>query len=1223
MSRIHFSSVPLAVLALGLCTGSLHAVTLVANPTALALSCDTSAGPTAGSVGITLASGSTALTVTVTSSSSAIVLPNPAAKSVSSSSTATSYSFTMAAGCAGATNGQTVNLTFTPNTGTALVVVATLTVTTPPSLSANPTSLALSCDTVQGPVAGSVGIQLSSGSAQNVTVTSSSGAVVLPSPPTKSVSSSSATSFSFSMASGCSGATNGQTLHLTFTPVTGAAVQVTVTLTVTSSASIVATPSAITLNCDTLLGPTPATIGLTLASASLSAVNVAATSASNAVVLPNPATQSVASASTATNYIFSLAAGCKGIATPGTTTTTLTFTPASGTAITVTATLVVTSSASALAPSPSAVNLTCTRSGSTDTRGNAVTVNVTSPAPGGTPFTVDNTIAALPSWLSVTPLTGGTAASTPVALTVQPTVGCGGLAVGSTTFVVHLLSPPAAYVSLPVTIEVGTAATLTASPAAVSLSYTLGTTTYTPATTSLSASPAVFFTVNPSTLPVWLNATPTSGTTTSPVTVSFAATAGAQTLAPGNYTAQVHLQVSGDLDTVIPVTLSVKDPAATLSVSDGLARTLSWTLGTALPTLVITPISSDSPIPYTVTTSGTLAPQVSSTSGIAYSFGSPMTVTFPQSVFSAAAPGAALTGSVIITPSSGSAVTVAITVNVMAPGANITSISPSALPTGSGGPYIVALNGNGFVSSGGANVQTTFGIVSSGVIVPDANVTLVSSNSTNMVLQIATPTNTDPLLPFSGNGGTVVIGVCNPQGTSCNSPTSTASIVIGINPIIQTVTSSSSYIEPTAPAIPSVSAFDILSVFGTNFCISSGAGCTGGSAILYGTTDPVTSRYLTQLSPDAAGSSQRLLTVTFQTHGASPTFIGSAPLLFATNRQINMVAPSAVSAYIGQTVDIVVSFGYGSGSTMLKSLPFTVNVAATDPGVFTVGGDGQGDAAALSATYALITQAAPAGARTGATGDASDTVSLYVTGLGVPDSATGTVSWTPSTDCMAVADYWAAVNTADSPATLLTSADGLVLQSSLYAIGNIQPCLKHTGTDVPTVTIGGVSAPVQFAGWVSGSVAGLYQINAQIPVRTSTFVDVNGNSGPALNTPLHLPVVVTANTVTSQPSGVTIWVEGNLIVTQTGATTSAGGATWASSGIGAVVSGATATGAGTYTYSMSGSDTTALTAIGLTLNSNGTVTGTAIDGTATVTIIATEATTNVTGSVVVTYTITN
>jgi uncharacterized protein (TIGR03437 family) len=681
--------------------------------------------------------------------------------------------------------------------------------------------------------------------------------------------------------------------------------------------------------------------------------------------------------------------------------------------------------------------------------------------------------------------------------------------------------------------------------------------------------------------------------------------------------------VSGDLDTVVPVTLEVRNPAATLSVSDGLTRTLSWTLGTALPTLLITPISSDSPIAYNVTTSGTLAPQVSATSGIAYSFGSPLSITFLQSVFSAAAPGTALTGSVVITPTSGSAVTVAITVNVMAPGANITSISPSALPTGAGGPYVVAINGSGFVSSGGANVQTTFGIVTGGIIVPDSNVTLVSSNSTNLVLQIASPSNADPLLPFSGNGGTVIIGVCNPQGSSCNAPTSTATITIGINPIVQTVTSASSYIETTAPALPSVSAFDILSVFGTNFCISNATGCTSGSAILYGTTDPVTLRYLTQLSPDASGATQRILSVTFQTHGTSATPIATAPLLFATNKQINMVVPSAVSAFIGQTVDIVVSFGYGSGSTLLKSAPYTVNIAATDPGVFTVGGDGQGDAAALSSAYALITQAAPAGARTGASGDASDIVSLYVTGLGVPDSTTGSVAWTPSTDCMAVADYWAAVNSIDAPATLLTSADGLVLQSALYTGGNIQPCLKHTGTDVPTVTIGGINAPVQFAGWVSGSVAGLYQINAQIPVRTSSFVDVNGASGPALNVPLHLPVVVTANSIASQPTGVTLWVEGNLIVTQTGAITSAAAATWAASGSGNIVSGVTATGSGAYTYSVSNSDATALTAIGLTLNSNGTVTGTAVDGTATVTIIATETTTNVTGSVVVTYTIAN
>jgi hypothetical protein len=331
-------------------------------------------------------------------------------------------------------------------------------------------------------------------------------------------------------------------------------------------------------------------------------------------------------------------------------------------------------------------------------------------------------------------------------------------------------------------------------------------------------------------------------------------------------------------------------------------------------------------------------------------------------------------------------------------------------------------------------------------------------------------------------------------------------------------------------------------------------------------------------------------------------------LLFATNNQINLVVPEAVKAYIGSTVDIVVNFGYGNTvATMYKSSPFSVTIAATDPGLFTVGGDGQGDAAALLPSYALITSTTPAGARTGSD---SDIISLYVTGLGVPDSVTGTAAW-PSTDCTASADYWAAVNAADSPSTPLTSNDGLVLQSALFPAGNIQPCLKSSGADVPTVTIGNINAPVQFAGWVSGSVAGLYQINAQVPVRTSSFIDVNNATGPALNTALHLPVVVTAKSILSQPTGVNVWVQGNLIVTATGTQTGANGSLFGTSGV-------TATGAGTYTYAVTNGTLPA----GLSLSSAGAITGTPTGATATVTITATEASTGVTGTVVVTYAIT-
>ena len=189
---------------------------------------------------------------------------------------------------------------------------------------------------------------------------------------------------------------------------------------------------------------------------------------------------------------------------------------------------------------------------------------------------------------------------------------------------------------------------------------------------------------------------------------------------------------------------------------------------------------------------------------------------------------------------------------------------------------------------------------------------------------------------------------------------------------------------------------------------------------------------------------------------------------------------------------------------------------------------------------------------------------------------------------------------------------------------------RHPGciynTQRRPATIGGIAATVGFAGWVSGSVAGLYQINVQVPVRTSSFIDASGTTAPATTTALHLPVVVTANTISSQPIGVNVWVVGSLLLTQTGPTTSGhsgAASTWGTSA-GNTNSSVVATdgvGSETYTYSVSGADATALAAIGLTMGSNGQVTGTATAGTATVTVTATGGTSGITGTLVVTYTI--
>lgn len=971
--------------------------------------------------------------------------------------------------------------------------------------------------------------------------------------------------------------------------------------TVHASASLVANPTSLSLACDTVLGPTPATIGLTLATGAVAATVSVSAPSGNPLVLPSSA--SVSSTSSPTNFSISIAAGCKGATNNQV--VVITFTPNTGTALTVNATLTVTNSASALAPSPTAVTLTCTKSGNNYSPGPNQTVTVTSPANGGTPFTVDNTTNVLPSWLNVSPLGGGTANSTGVALTVSAKSGCGGLPAGSTTFSVHLLNAPAPDKLLPVTIQVGAAATLSASPNPVSLTYTTGTTPSSSQTVAMSASPAAFFAVNPATVPVWLNVTPTTGTTSSPVSVHFTVTAGAETLAPGSYTANVHFQVSGALDYVVPVNLAVSNPAATLSTAEGITRNLNWTIGTPLPSLIITALSSDAPIGFAVTTTAnTLNPQVSITSGLAYNFGTPISVSFLQSVFGAAAPGTTLSGIVTLTPNGGgSAVNVTINVAVQSPGAQITTLSPASLPTAGSGSFMVAVSGTGFVASGGSSVQTNVGIVTGGLIVADSNLSVSLINSNSMVLTITVPSSADPLLPFSGNGGTVTIGACNPQGGTCSTPTSTLTLTIGVNPMIRSISSGASYIQATPPALTSVAPYDILSIFGTNFCVSGGTGCQGQSAILYGVLNPVTLAYQTAVSPDPSGATQRNVTVTFQTHGTSPTVIANAPILFATDNQINVVVPSAVSTYVGNTVDVVVSFGYGSGATMLKSAPFSVSIAATDPGVYTIGGDGQGDAAALSPAYSVISSTNPANSRS--VGADSDVIQLYVSGLGAPD-ASATYG---SSTCMPPANYFAAVNTATGVSPALASDDGLVIQYNLLPSGNLPPCVK---TNQPSVTIGGITATVQYAGWVAGSVAGLYQINVLMPASGSNFTDASGTPGALTGTARYLPVVITSGGKTSQPSGVAIWAAQTLLPTYTGPASGTNGHAWGTASV------STQDGTGPYTFALG----TGTFPAGMTLDSSsGAIAGSpTTPGTYTFTVNVTDSN-SIAGSVSITLTV--
>lgn len=906
---------------------------------------------------------------------------------------------------------------------------------------------------------------------------------------------------------------------------------------------LAATPTSASLTCDTASGPGPAANIVIKPAAPLATNTIAVTAILSPGLTMTPPSSNLLTSSNQTDgltFQVSVAAGCVG-ATSGA--FLIRFYAGGMADVTVNLTTTVVAAVSPLAASP--VVLTCTRGGSgskvTYTPGPAQTVAVVSAANGGTPFTVNS--AANPSWLSVTPARG-LADAAGAALTVAVLSPCGGYPGGtSNPASIHLANAPAPDALIPVTLQILGPSPLVAAPATAALAYTKGSGTAGFVDVALgAASGTPSFTIDPASLPGWLAVDTASGAV--PATIRFSTNKTADSLAAGNYSATVQIQSSGSANLALPVKLAVSDAPPTLSVVEGTARTLTWTMGQAPPIPFITLSSSGAAIAYTIATDGALGPIISSgfQKGLAYSYGTPIPVTFDPAVLGAAQAGSVLSGTVSITwgsPATTTVVTINLTIQPAA--ATLLSIVPSVVPAAAAGQTVtVALNGAGFVDSSDPTQSTVVGIVSAGSLVADKNLAVTISNSSNILVTITVPASADRLLPFSpsGSGGTVMLGVCNPMGTKCSTATGTATLTISTNPTIQSVTSASSFVTPQPPALPIVAPYDILSLFGFHFCTSRGTGC--GTKVLYGLPDSATLRYPAQLSPDAAGAAQRQLSVTFQTHDNSPLTIANASLLFATDSQINLVAPVGLNGYIGQTVDVVVRFGSA------VSAAFPVIVAATDPGVFTMGADGQGDGAILGYDWSIITTGNEAGMRQVAAD--SDIVQIFVTGLGEPDgkadsAVTGAGLWPQ--DCVSESSFLKSLNklTSGSAATL----DGTVVASAALATGRLGPCLLMA---VPTVTVGGQPGTVTYAGWVPNSIVGAYQLNVRLPGSAGPFTGASGTVIPGpLTSAVQLPVMISTGGRSSQ-TGVTIWVAPRLKVIAPSAAAQKGaeGTPWATAG---------------------------------------------------------------------------
>jgi len=125
----------------------------------------------------------------------------------------------------------------------------------------------------------------------------------------------------------------------------------------------------------------------------------------------------------------------------------------------------------------------------------------------------------------------------------------------------------------------------------------------------------------------------------------------------------------------------------------------------------------------------------------------------------------------------------------------------------------------------------------------------------------------------------------------------------------------------------------------------------------------------------------------------------------------------------------------------------------------------------------------------------------------------------------------------------------MVVLSSLLNTNRLVPCIASGSSNSPTVTIGGRAATVSYAGFLPDSIAGLYQINAKLPINgAASFTDANGATVATVTAPVQLPVVITAGGRSSQ-TGVNLWVAPRLSVTGPSGSGLTGtvGVPWASS----------------------------------------------------------------------------
>jgi uncharacterized protein (TIGR03437 family) len=752
----------------------------------------------------------------------------------------------------------------------------------------------------------------------------------------------------------------------------------------------------------------------------------------------------------------------------------------------------------------------------------AQNVQITSTTPGVNFTASASPASGSPAFLQVAPTSGTTPQALALSLNQQALANVGP-GIYTETVTITAAGAGNSPQSFPVTLIVNSNPILTANVPSLNFNYQTGQTVPSPQTITVSSTGAPLIysvAVNASSCAGFLSAAQSSGSTFSPppqvlnqVVVSVNTTG----LTPGVCSGNVTLSVPGSSTPplVIPVTLNVSNTAllnvgqssinvTTLVGAAATTQTVSLSSTDPNNQLPFTAVATTNPVgltwlsvaPNSGNTPNNLQVTINPTNLGPGTYTGSITVsssatnvpaqTVPVTLVLASSTATANPASVAFTQTLSGTQPAAQTVQISgAPagttiGVQTTMLNGSGWLTASVSGSVVTINANGSQLPQGAyqGVVTVFvpGAANSPLYIP---VTLsvgpaptISVTPTSVTFTYASGSTTLPapqVVQVTSTGSVTFNATFTPNASIANrgnfitvtpaSGTAPATITLGVNSTILATLPQGTYAGTVTVSSPGIASQTV------NVSLTVGAAPPPAiTAIVNAATlqpGPIGPGEIISIFGTNAGPSTPQ-TFTLTAAGTVPTTLGgvtvtfnnvSAPLIYVSATQINAIVPYEVA---GQTtVPVEVQFG-GMTSAILQA-----NVVATDPGIFSVSQGGSGQGAILNQDYSVNGANNPAAK--------GSVIQIFATGEGqlVPAVATGSV-------------------TPGAP-----------------------PFSKPVATPV-TVTIGGQTAQIEYAGEAPTLVSGVIQINAVIPAGAAS-----GNQ----------PVVVTIGTNSNTNQNITVAVQ--------------------------------------------------------------------------------------------------